>query len=166
MVRSCRQIFLSFPLFPLYEQPYMSLYVLSYISICLYMWIHVDTCGYMGIYVDIWVGLYRHNIYSPICPLYIYSPLYEQPPIYTPLTGLGQWHEQRRTTHSYSYNLWSLASSCNWSCNQVYSHKSCQWSGKVVQLYDRRILRSATTMKDHQGFAPRPSHDCRTTSDD
>ena len=75
-------------------------------------------------------------IYSPICPLYIYiyiySPLSEQPPIYTPLTGLGQWHEQRRTTHSYSYNLsWScttsLASSCNWSCNQVYSHnKSCQ----------------------------------------
>ena len=104
-------------------------------------------------------------------PIYIYSLLSEQPPIlYTPLTGLGQWHEQRRTTHSYSYNLsWScttsLASSCNWSCNQVYSHnKSCQWSGEVVQLsYDRRILRSATTMKDHQGFVPRPSHDRRTT---
>ena len=112
-------------------------------------------------------------IYIPICPLYIYSPLYEQPPIYTPLTGLGQWHEQRRTTHSYSYNLsWScttsLASSCNWSCNQVYSHnKLCQWSGEVVQLsYDRRILRSATTMKDHQRLVPRPSHDRRTTTDD
>ena len=123
-------------------------------------------------YMSYPICLYTYT-YSPICPLYIYSPLYEQPPIYTPLTGLGQWHEQRRTTHSYSYNLsWScttsLASSCNGSCNQVYSHnKSCQRSGKVVQLsYDRRILRSATTMKDHQGFVPRPSHDRRTTSDD
>ena len=133
----------------------MSLYVLSY----------------MSIYICLYIYIYTY-IYSPICPLYIYSLLSEQPPIYTPLTGLGQWHEQHWTTHSYSYNLsWScttsLASSCNWSCNQVYSHnKSCQWSGKVVQLYDRRILRSATTMKDHQRLVPRPSHDRRTTNDD
>ena len=144
---------------PMYTVPYMSS------PICPILYVYI----YMSIYT---------YIYSPIYPLYIYiyyidSPLYEQPPIYTPLTGLGQWHEQRRTTHSYSYNLlWScttsLASSCNWSCNQVYSHnKSCQWSGEVVQLsYDRRILRSATTMKDHQGFVPRPSHDRRTTTDD
>ena len=133
----------------------------------------------MSIYIIyiIYIYLYRHiyiyvYIYIPICPLYIYiqSPIWAAP-LYTPLTGLGQWHN--RTTHSYSCNLsWScttsLASSCNWSCNQVYSHnKSCQWSGKVVQLsYDRRILRSATTMKDHQRLVPRPSHDRRTTTDD
>ena len=131
-------------------------------------------CPYR-VYVLSYLSIYIYTyIYSPICPIYIYiySPLYEQPPIYTPLTGLGQWHEQRRTTHSYSYLSWrcttSLASSCNWSCNQVYSHnKSCQWSGEVVQLsYDRRILRSATTMKDHQRLVPRPSHDRRTTTDD
>ena len=80
-------------------------------------------------------------IYSPICPLYIYSPLYEQPPICTPLTGLGQWHEQQDNS-------------------QLFIQL-------VVELsYDRRILRSATTMKDHQGFVPRPSHDRRTTNDD
>ena len=129
----------------------------------------VYVLSYLSIYIHIYIALYVPYIYTYI---YIYSPLYEQPPIYTPLTGLGQWHEQRRTTHSYSYNLWrcttSLASSCNWSCNQVYSHnKSCQWSGEVVQLsYDRRILRSATTMKDHQRLVPRPSHDRRTTTDD
>ena len=105
-------------------------------------------------------------------PIYIYiqSPIWAAPYIYTPLTGLGQWHEQRRTTHSYSYNLsWScttsLASSCNWSCNQVYSHnKSCQWSGEVVQLsYDRR---NPTISYDNEGppaICPqtiaRPSHD-------
>ena len=138
---------------PIYTVPYMSSPICPYMyPICLYICLYI----YIALYVP-----------------YIYSPLSEQPPIYTPLTGLGQWHEQRRTTHSYSYNLsWScttsLASSCNWSCNQVYSHnKSCQWSGKVVQLsYDRRILRSATTMKDHQRLVPRPSHDRRTTTDD
>ena len=131
---------------PIYTVPYMSSPICPYMSypICLYI--------YMSIYIHVYIYI---SLYVP----YIYSPLYEQPPIYTPLTGLGQWHEQRRTTHSYSYN---------WSCNQVYSHnKSCQWSGEVVQLsYDRRLLRSATTMKDHQGLVPRPSHDRRTTTDD
>ena len=142
---------------PIYTVPYMS----------------SPICPYMSYPICLYICLYIY-IYSPICPLYIYTVSYlSSPYIYTPLTGLGQWHEKRRTTHSYSYNLsWScttsLASSCNWSCNQVYSHnKSCQWSGEVVQLsYDRRILRSATTMKDHQRLVSRPSHDRRTTTDD
>ena len=142
---------------PIYTVPYMSSPICPYMSypICLYIYIYI-------------------YIHTPICPLYIYSPLYEQPPIYSPLTGLGQWHEKRRTSHSYSYNLsWSCTTSLRLrhatgrAIRSTHTKKSCQWSGKVVQLsYDRRILRSATTMKDHQGFVPRPSHDRRTTNDD
>ena len=52
-------------------------------------------CPYMSypICLSLYIYIYTY-IYSPICPLYIYSPLYEQPPIYTPLTGLGQWPER------------------------------------------------------------------------
>ena len=133
----------------------MSLYVLSYMSIyiCLYIYIY---------------------IYSPICPLYIYTVSYLSSPLY--IYPADRSWAVARTTQDNSQLLiqlvvelqTSLASSCNWSCNQVYSHnKSCQWSGEVVQLsYDRRILRSATTMKDHQRLVPRPSHDRRTTTDD
>ena len=96
------------------------------------------------IYIYIYYNIYTY-IYSPICPLYIYSPLSEQPPIYTPLTGLGQWHEQRRTTHSYSYNL-------SWSCRLV-----------LLRHATGRAIRSTRTTSRASGRGK--SCNCRTTGE-
>ena len=102
--------------------------------------LYVPICPILYVYMYIYT-----YIYSPICPLYIYSPLSEQPPIYTPLTGLG--------------------SGTNNAGQLTAIHTTCRGVARLVLLRHAtgRAIRSTRTTSRASGRGK--SCNCRTTGE-